>query len=405
MSGARWVMLSAYCALTAVMQMQWLTFAPVARQARDLYGVSGLSIDLLSLVFMLVFLLGSIPASWVIDARGVKFAVRVGAALTATFAVLKGAFAESYALVLVAQVGLALGQPFLLNASTKFASDWFPLSQRALVVGLATLSQFVGIVVVMLVTPPLVESASEPRAAIALALRVYGLVAVVVAGVTFVLMRDPPPADVNETTSRLAGWDAIGNVFAQRDMRLVIVLFFLGLGMFNAISTCIDAICEQKGLDVDQTGLVGGIMLVAGIVGGVVLPLLSDRARRRKPFLVGSMMVSALGVLGLAWFTDYTWLLVSSFVLGFFLLGGGAPIGFQYAAEVSHPVPETVAQGVILMSGQLSGILFIVGMNVIGMLPSLWIHVLFAFAIAVITLLLRESPVILIDGRAHEGES
>lgn len=398
----RWVMLSVYCALTAVMQMQWLTFAPIARQARDLYRVSPLSIDLLSLVFMAVFLLGSIPASWVIDARGVKFAVRVGAGLTALFGVMKGVFAESYAMVLAAQIGLALGQPFLLNASTKFASEWFSLSQRALVVGLATLSQFVGIVVVMIVTPAFLDGASDTHAAIPLALRVYAVVAFVVALAAFGLMRDPPPAEIEETTPRLAGWKAIGNVFVQRDMRLVLILFFLGLGMFNAISTCIDAICEQKGLNVEQTGLVGGIMLIAGIVGGVVLPLLSDRARRRKPFLVGSMLAAAFGVLGLAWFSDYTWLLTSSFVVGFFLLGGGAPIGFQYAAEVSHPIPETVAQGVILMSGQLSGILFIVGMNILGMLPSLWIHVVFAACIAGITLLLRESPVILIDGRASE---
>lgn len=399
MSGYRWVMLSAFCALTAVMQMQWLTFAPIARQARELYGVSGLSIDLLSLVFMLVFLFGSIPASWVIDARGVRFAVRVGAVLTAVFAVMKGVFAGSYALVLLAQVGLAVGQPFLLNASTKFASDWFDLSQRALVVGLATLSQFVGIVVVMLATPAFLEGAADVPAAIELSLRVYAAAAVGVAVAAFVSMRDPSTASAAVDSERLAGWKATRNVFVHRDMRLLLLLFFLGLGMFNAISTCIDAICEQKGLDVEETGLVGGIMLVAGIVGGVVLPLLSDRARRRKPFLVGSMVLSALGVLGLAWFTDYTWLLASSFVIGFFLLGGGAPIGFQYAAEVSHPIPETVAQGAILMSGQLSGIVFIVGMNVLGMLPSLWVHVGFAVCIAGITLLLRESPVILIDGR------
>jgi hypothetical protein len=39
------------------------------------------------------------------------------------------------------------------------------------------------------------------------------------------------------------------------------------------------------------------------------------------------------------------------------------PIGFQYSAEVSYPAPESTSQGVILMAGQISGILFILGMD------------------------------------------
>ena len=149
------------------------------------------------------------------------------------------------------------------------------------------------------------------------------------------------------------GLASLRRLFVQRDLRLTLVMFFLGLGMFNAISTCIDAICEQKGLDVEQTGLVGGSMLIAGIAGGVVLPLLSDRLRRRRAFLIACMACTLPGVLGLALFADHALLLASSALIGFFLLGGGAPIGFQYAAEVSHPMPESLAQGVILMSGQL----------------------------------------------------
>lgn len=400
MTSYRWVVLAVFCAITAVMQMQWLTFASIARQARAMYGVSGLWVDLLSLVFMIVFLIGSMPASAILEARGVKFGVRIGAALTAVFGLMKGVFADSYALVLTAQVGLAVAQPFVLNATTKLVGDWFPLRERALAVGLATLSQFVGIVIVMIATPLWVDGSPEPRASIQLVLLGYGVIAASVALLVFVLLRDPPPSSNRATGTPLHGWTAIQNVFTQRDMRLTLAVFCIGLGMFNAISTCIDAICEQKGLSVDQTGMVGGILLIAGIVGGVVLPWLSDRYRRRKAFLVACMVCNVPGVIGLALFNDYALLLVSSFVIGFFLLGGGAPIGFQYAAEISHPIPETVAQGAILMSGQASGVLMIVAMNVFGMLPSLWAHVALSALIVTLTLRLQESPLILLDGDA-----
>ena len=61
--GYRWVVLFVFSVINAVMQMQWLTFAPIAREARLFYGASALQIDLLSMIFMGVFIVICIPAS------------------------------------------------------------------------------------------------------------------------------------------------------------------------------------------------------------------------------------------------------------------------------------------------------------------------------------------------------
>jgi len=171
-------------------------------------------------------------------------------------------------------------------------------------------------------------------------------------------------------------------------------MFFIGLGLFNAVSTVIDQICQIKGLTVDQTGLVGGMMLIAGIFGALVLPPLSDRLRKRKLFVVLAMLGMTPGLVGLTIFNDYVPLLFSSFVFGFFLLGAGAPVGFQYAAEVSSPSPESTSQGLLLLVGQISGILFIIGMNLFGMIPSMFVFILLALVTVFISSILNESPLI-----------
>ena len=68
--GYRWTVLAVFALINAVIQIQWLTFAPIAREARLFYGVSALAIDFLSLIFMGVFLVACLPASWVIDTWG-----------------------------------------------------------------------------------------------------------------------------------------------------------------------------------------------------------------------------------------------------------------------------------------------------------------------------------------------
>jgi hypothetical protein len=69
-----------------------------------------------------------------------------------------------------------------------------------------------------------------------------------------------------------------------------------------------------------------------------------------------------LGLFGVTYAQNFIVLLVSAAILGFFLLSAG-PIGFQYGAEITFPAPEGTSNGLLLMMGQISGIIFILGMD------------------------------------------
>jgi len=403
--GYRWVILLVFAIITALIEIQWLTFAPIAREAREVYQVTALQIDTLSLVFMGVFLIVCLPASYVIDTFGIRVGVGIGAALTGVFSLMKAYYATDYMLVLVAQVGLAVAQPFILNAATKVAGQWFPVTERAIAVGVATLAQFVGIIVVMIVTPLFITRGPDGLIVLEPILWMYGKWAAAGAVMTLLLLREKPltAPDKESREERFSFKKGLSHIVRSRDMQKTLLLFFIGLGMFNAVSTCIDQICQEKGLTVEQTGLVGGMMLIAGIVGALILPVFSDKLRKRKFFIVLGMVGMTPGLIGLTFFSDYTLLLISSFVFGFFLLGAGAPVGFQYSAEITWPAPESTSQGMILLTGQISGILFIVAMNIIGMALSMGIFVGLALVIIFLTTSLSESELILVDGVAVEG--
>jgi len=49
------------------------------------------------------------------------------------------------------------------------------------------------------------------------------------------------------------------------------------------------------------------------------------------------------------------------FILGFFLMSL-APVGYQYAAEITHPSPEGTSNGLLNLAGQAS-VVFIYGME------------------------------------------
>jgi MFS family permease len=183
-------------------------------------------------------------------------------------------------------------------------------------------------------------------------------------------------------------------------------LFLVGLGIFNAVSSMTDSIAAHAGVE-DSDGLIGGLMLIGGIVGASILPVLSDKFRKRRIFLVICVTGMVPGIFGLTFAgnlsadptTIYTISLISSFVLGFFIMSAG-PLGFQYAAEVSHPAPESTSQGMLLWVGQITGMIFVASMSIENnrYLPAL----MTAFAAlslisAAVVLLLRESPMIITE--------
>ena len=57
-------------------------------------------------------------------------------------------------------VGLAVAQPFLLDAWTKVPANWFAQGERATAVGLVTLASMLGIAVGLVLTPILADAMS-----------------------------------------------------------------------------------------------------------------------------------------------------------------------------------------------------------------------------------------------------
>lgn len=352
----RWAVLAAFVLMALMTQVLWITFAPVTSAAADFYGASDLEIGLLSMVFMIVYILLFLPAAWVIDTWGFKAAVCIGGALSAVFALTRGLFAGNFTLVFVSQVGIAAGQPFVIGSITKVAARWFPARERATASGLGTLALYLGPLAAMLLTPALVISLGMVRM-----LLIYGVATAVAASFFVFVAREHPPTPVG-SDERVMMFDGLRSMLRRRDFLYLLAMFFVGLGLFNGVATWIEDIVRPRGFTISQAGLLGGLMLIGGILGAVAMPLLSDKLRRRKPFIVLALAGLLPGLAGMTFAAHYGLLLVSGFLFGFFLLSAG-PIGFQYAAEITHPAPEGTSNTLLLVMGQISGIVFIFAMD------------------------------------------
>ena len=348
--GYRWVVLGAFMFANLAIQMLWISYAPITSESAKYYHVSQTWIGILTMSFMAVFVFLSLPAAWLIDTRGFRVAVGLGVVLMAIAGVARGLAGPHYVLAFAATIGLAVAQPLLLDSWTTVPAKWFAPGERATAVSLVTLASMMGIAVGMVLSPVLEKSMPIARVQL-----VYGLIAAVAAVTFLVLARERPatapcPPGMDERALML---DGLRHALRVRPFLIMLVVAFIVMSAFNGVTTWVEEIIKPRGFGSTEAGIMGALMLVAGVIGAVILSSLSDRQGKRVRFMIVALLATVPGMLGVAFASSALTLYVFAAALGFFLVAV-LPIGMQYAAEITRPTPEGTSAGLIQLAGQIS---------------------------------------------------
>lgn len=348
--GYRWVVLGVFMLINVTIQILWISYAPITGPAAHFYGVSDLQIGLLAMTFMLAYLPFSIPISWAIDTYGFRPTVSLGAMMMGVFGVARGLSGSNYSLALAATIGIAIAQPFLLNSWTKVPAQWFSSEERATAVGLVTLAGLVGTALGMVLTPIWIQSQTIPQVQL-----IYGVIALISAALFVVFVREKPatPPCPPGQEARALMLDGLKHALSIKDFWLYLFLTFIGMGIFNGITTWVEDIIRPRGFTPTDAGTLGALMLLGGVLGAVLIPPFSDRQHKRLRYILLGFLLAIPGLIGLTFATTAWLLFASAFVMGFFLIST-SPIGMQYAAEITNPTPEGTSNGLIQLFGQAS---------------------------------------------------
>jgi MFS family permease len=117
-------------------------------------------------------------------------------------------------------------------------------------------------------------------------------------------------------------------------------MFVSGMGFFTdaydlfIIGIAISLIAPLWKLDNAQIGMLGSISLVSALIGAVVFGRIADRFGRKTVYGVEAMIMAAGAILS-AFSPDFTWLLLSRFLLGVGI-GGDYPVSAVIMSEYSN---------------------------------------------------------------------
>ena len=150
----------------------------------------------------------------------------------------------------------------------------------------------------------------------------------------------------------------------DRNLLRLFVVAFLALGYFNGLTTWLELILAPRGINSAQAGLGGAALIVGGIVGAAVVPTLSDRFRRRKPFLMLCSTAALLLTYPLYYSTSPTLLYALGAALGAAFLPGYALL-LAMTEEEAGAARAGAATGVLMLTGNAGGVVVSIVMQVV----------------------------------------
>lgn len=358
----RWVVLIVYMYIAALTQLYWLNFAAIDTYLEKNLNITAMSVGLLTLVFPLVQVVLTMPAGMVIDKKGFKYGVGIGVLFTGIFAMLRLVNPESYTVLLISQIGIAVGQPFILNGVTKLAVTWFPQKEEATAVGLGSLALFIGMMIALGATPILVETLGMQTM-----LLIYGTMGIVGIALFYTLVKSRPETSPRETeeVEEMSNWQGIKSILKMKDFVILGFIAMIGIGVFNGLATWLEKILnELHRIPMTDAGTIAAVLILSGMLGCIIIPMVSDKIMRRKPFLLLASSIGAVSIVALMIAKGFSPNMVNGIILGFFLISA-LPIMMTMSVEITGPRFAGISVGYLQLLGNAAAVAIVPIMEVL----------------------------------------
>ena len=297
------------------------------------------------------YMLSIFPAGWAADRIGVRRIMAIGEVVAGVF--MLGMFiAPSYPAALLVMTISGFGCGCLLPSTTKGVMVWFPIRERATVMGIKQTGANVG---------GIITAALLPWLALAWGWRYgflfLGILAIVIGILSYVLYKEAPASPADNSNNAATDLAPSATNKSTRDLvknRDIWLVAFAGLAL-GAVESAISAhlvlyLTEALLFPVVTAGAILAVTQAGGILGKPGSGFLSDLffgSSRRKVFMLWSGIAGVICVLIALWGVSLSWALYPIlFILGMTAIGW-AGVYLTLAAELAGTEMAGRAIGVV----------------------------------------------------------
>lgn len=385
----RHFLLLIFCTLSLTNAFHWIEYAIIEKVVCDYYRISTFWVNCTSVIYMFIYIIGITPSTFVQDRYGLRVCLLFGSFINALGSWVKclSVSRSRFYVAMIGQTLVAIAQLFTLNIPPMLAAQWFPLNEVTRATAFGVFGNQVGIALGFLIPPllmPELNSTSNydnnkttnlsPEQIVDIEhgfnYLVWGLS--IITTVIFLLIliffknRPEQPPSKAQALIRFMEQSDTKQSYIQsiiqlaKNINFILLLINYGLitGVFYALSTVLSQmITRTMGPEyLVEAGYMGLTITLSGIIGSIVCGYLLGWSGK---FRLVNLLIYIFSLAGTAAFCvaieirHINLLFITCAILGFFMTGY-LPIGFEFAAEVSYPQPESTSAGLLNASAQVN---------------------------------------------------
>ncbi|XP_033972418.1 LOW QUALITY PROTEIN: feline leukemia virus subgroup C receptor-related protein 2-like [Trematomus bernacchii] len=353
----------------------WLQYSIIGDIIMRFYNIDSLAIDWLSMIFFLTYIPLILPVMWVLDNRGLRDVVVVGAAFNCIGAWIKTGTAhpDMFAMTLFGQFVCSIATVFILGIPSRLASLWFGQHEVSTACAVGVLGNQMGIAIGFPAPPPILVPNVDDVDELAYYIRIMFYTSAGVATLIFILVvivfQEKPELPPSQSQAQARSTPPEENSYMSSILRLLrnkpfmllMVSYGLNVGCFYSISTLLNRmIIDQYPGEEVNAGRIGLTIVVAGMAGSLICGIWLDKTKTYKQTALAVYVLSLIGMVVYTFTLNlgYLWVVfVTAGTLGFFMTGY-LPLGFEFAVELTYPESEGTSSGLLNCSAQIFGIIF-----------------------------------------------
>ncbi len=340
-----WVAIGCAWLLGYSMYAGLLCVPPIGHVIRDEFHLSYAQLGFLVALPLAVLAATAIPAGMLSDRIGIKKATVIGAAMLAAGSFFRGTVSD-YRLLYVFTALFGLGFAVIFPNLSRIAHAWFGRERAGLATGIYSTGVALG-GTIPYIMPILLPAADKSQGVFFL----WSAPAIAAFILCSIALKEPAYAGPRPAVNRIPTRDLL----SDRNLWFASLLMLANSMHFYVWITWAPSLMVLKGATPEIGSAITSMRGWAGMPATFLLPLVSYRMGRRKPFLWGSGLLLGLASLW-AIYVSVSWGWWMMAVVGIVVSGSFSMI-LALPAELSRGASVGSASGMMLSIGYIGGLI------------------------------------------------
>lgn len=360
----RFLISTLYLVVAVINSVMWVCVSPIQTDLMKIYNLDLFTVNFgASLIYLVIYIPMSFVGNYIIDEKGLKVAIMIGAALTIIGLWVRTLCKDSFYFICLGQALGAIGAPCILNTPQKISASWYGPSGRALSTTLLSLGAPIGVGAGFFMSGFFVNKYDTIDQGLNQVFDLMWFTAtrgtILLLPALFLMKEKPPtPPSAGAAKEKYSYKESLNQLSKNQNFLIFLggVAFFWGT--YSSLATIMNPLISPMGYESIVSGYYGGLVLVTGMTGSIIWGIYVGISKKYKRSLLtlASLSTSVLVVLlfvgpkGDAVLTG-VWISLYGFFTTPML-----PIIFELCCEITFPVAEANAGGLTYMMTQLMGI-------------------------------------------------